>query len=413
LSTLGFYVRVGRNDHNELMQLMAAGERGIFGFVIEAHNVHRHRELITEARKNDFDVILDPKTQPMAFPDSNTESLAGLPWGLERHHNVTDFDGAEGQRRAEQIVEFAITNGLTQVLGPTHVLSGANDTWLRRDIAMMNWMGDQIANSGSGIGLVYSLALPMSVLRRAAERQDIIAAIADARCDAIWLKIENFGDHASGEKTAAYIDACRDFHNCGVPIVGDHVGGLPGLGLLAFGAVGAIAHGVTLQQTFSTSNWRRRRTAQNGGQGWRVYFPQLDMLLEPKVANTFLETSPRIKVLCGCRDTHCCPKGVRDMIAQPARHAMYQRAREIEGLSIIPQNLRAGHYLDKIVRPVSDAVARVAALTGLGDELQRKMRTKQRDLSHLRKTIAHLVDGANAASAALVPSRREVEQIDI
>jgi hypothetical protein len=298
---LGFYVRVGRNDHIEMMHLIAAGERGIFGFVIDAHNVDRHRELITEAQRRDFDVILDPKTQPMGFPHGNTASLAALPWGLERHHNATDFDGAEGQRRAAQIVEFAVTNGFTQILGPTHVLSGANDPWLRRDIAMMNWTGDRIASSGTDIGLIYSLALPIRVLRQLAERRAVVAAISDARCDAIWLKVENFGDHATGEKTAAYIDACRDFHECGVPVVGDHVGGLPGLGVLAFGAVGGIAHGVTLQQSFKTSNWRLPRAPQGGGVSWRVYFPQLDVLLMPRVAERLLGTSLRIKALCGCR----------------------------------------------------------------------------------------------------------------
>ena len=42
---LGFYVRVGRNDHIELLHLLASGERGIFGFVVEAQNLDRHREL--------------------------------------------------------------------------------------------------------------------------------------------------------------------------------------------------------------------------------------------------------------------------------------------------------------------------------------------------------------------------------
>jgi hypothetical protein len=216
-AALGFYVRVGHNDHVEMMNLIATGEQDIFGFVVEAQNINRHRALITEAQRRDFDVILDPKTQPMGFPGGNTESLAALPWGLERHHNVTDFDGAEDQRRAAQIVEFAVSNGFTQILGPTHVLSGAKDPWLRRDIAMMNWTGDRIANSGTDIGLVYSLALPILVLRQPAERRAVIAEIYDAHCDAIWLKVENFGDHATGEKTAAYIDACRDFHELGVP----------------------------------------------------------------------------------------------------------------------------------------------------------------------------------------------------
>jgi hypothetical protein len=267
---LGFFVRVGRNDHVELLHLIATGERNIFGFVIDAHNIERHHELITEARGHDIDVVLDPKTQQMGFPGSHTDGLAGLPWGLDRHHNITDFDGGKGKRRAAQIVEVAVTNGFTQILGPTHLLSSPNDPWLRRDIAMMNWTAEQIARSGTALELVYSLAVPMALLRSADERRAIIAALDDAPCGAIWLKVENFGDNATGEKVAAYIEACRDFHERGIPLIGDHIGGLPGLGALAFGAVGGIAHGVTMQQNFKAANWRRSRAMGGWGPGRRT-----------------------------------------------------------------------------------------------------------------------------------------------
>src|SRR5690242_10814992 len=82
----GFYVRVGFNDHLELLNLLSTGERGMFGFVIEAQYVQRHHELITEALRRGFDVILDPKTHPLALPYGHKDSLGSLPWGGERHH---------------------------------------------------------------------------------------------------------------------------------------------------------------------------------------------------------------------------------------------------------------------------------------------------------------------------------------
>jgi hypothetical protein len=166
-------------------------------------------------------------------------------------------------------------------------------------------------------------------LRNSAERRHIIAALADAPCDAIWLKVENFGDDATAEKVAAYIDACRDFHERGLPLVGDHIGGLPGLGALAFGAVGGIAHGVTMQQNFKASGWRQPPVKGKGGPSWRVYIPQLDLLLRRNAAQRLFAASPKINAICGCRDTHCCPHGPRDMLDHPARHAIYQRVREI------------------------------------------------------------------------------------
>ncbi len=405
---LALFVRVGRNDHREMLDLIATGEQGIFGFIIEAQYIERHRELMTEARRRNFDLILDPKTQPMGLPGGHTAQLAALPWGLERHHNITDFEGAAGRTITAQIVETAAANGFTQILGPTHLLSGANDPWLRRDIDVMGWTRDSITASETDLGLIYSLAVPMEVLRKRAERQALIAAIADAPCDAIWLKIENFGDDATGEKTVAYIEACRDFHERGIPVVGDHVGGLPGLGVLAFGAVGGIAHGVTMHQKFRAAGWRRPPpdAQRRGGPAWRIYLPQLDMLVKPAVAQALLGTSTRIRGRLGCRDTHCCPHGVRDMIGRPARHALYQRAREVEWLSATPQTLRVVRYLDERVRPVSDDVAAMAGVTGLDEMLQKSLIKKQSDVSRFRQAMAHLAEAAPPNSVAVPPRRR-------
>ena len=402
---LGFYVRVGRNDHVELLQLLATGEQDIFGFVIEAHNVERHQDLIIEARRHSIDVILDPKIQQMGFPGAHTVSLASLPWGLERHHNVTDFDGAEGRMRAEQIVGMALSKGFTQLLGPTHLLSNSNDPWLRRDISMMGWTAEQLARSGAELELIHPLTMPMALLRDTVERRAIIAALADSPCSAVWLKVENFGDDATGEKVAAYIEACRDFHERGLPLIGDHVGGLPGLGALAFGAIGGIAHGVTMQQNFKASAWRRPRVKGGGGPAWRVYLPALDMLLKPKAARELLTASPRVKAACGCRDTHCCPHGIRDMLEHPARHAIYQRAREVERLGAMPTDLRAGEYL-KVVRRVSDGVASTAALSIVDEDLAKGLRDKQREMGRFRQMMAHFADSTKPASVAVVPQRR-------
>lgn len=403
---LALFVRVGRNDHREMLDLIATGEQGIFGFIIEAQYIDRHRELMTEARRRDFDIILDPKTQPMGLPGGHTAQLAALPWGLERHHNITDFEGAAGRTITAQIVETAVANGFTQILGPTHLLSGPNDPWLRRDIDVMGWTRDSISASETDLDLIYSLAVPMEVLRRHAERKALIAAIADAPCDAIWLKIENFGDDATGEKTVAYIDACRDFHERGIPVVGDHVGGLPGLGVLAFGAVGGIAHGVTMRQKFQAAGWRRPPISSSGGPAWRVYLPQLDMLMKPTVAQALLGRSTRIWGRYGCRDTHCCPHGVRDMIDRPARHALYQRAREVEWLSNTPETLRVVRYLDERVRPVSDDVAAMAGISGLDEKLQKSLIKKQGNVSRFRQAMAHLAEAAPPKSVAVSPQRR-------
>jgi hypothetical protein len=246
--------------------------------------------------------------------------------------------------------------------------------------------------------------MPIGAFRDDEMRSAIIAAVNDAPCDAIWLKIENFGDDATGEKTVAYIKACRDFHARGVPLIADHVGGLPGLATLAFSAVGGIAHGVTMNQSFKASRWRLPPKKSNGGATPRVYLSQLDMLVKPEVARAFINSSQRLRGKHVCKDTHCCGRGVTDMLDRPTRHALYQRAREIEGLSNLPQGVRVSTYLDN-VRRVSDEVARAAAFDKIDPDFRRALQQKQRKLGNFRDGMAHVATTATV-SLAMPPLRR-------
>lgn len=408
---LGLYIRVGRNDHRELLHILASGERSIFGFVIEARYAVRHKDLIAEAKKLDIDVILDPMTQQLALPGGHNDRIATLPWACEGVHKLSDFDGDEGRLRVEALVQFAIDHGFTQVMTPSHLLSGPNDPWLRRDIESSRWAAALVRTKKADLGLVYSLSVPIGVLRRADERAAIVSSLGDAVLDALWLKIDNFGDDASGEKTASYIEGCREFHSLDVPVVADNVGGLPGMAALAFGAVGGIAHGLTFNQSFSGSRWRRpaRESAPEKSPmapTWRVYLSSLDMLLKKADAEAFLAISPRVRAKHACKDTNCCPRGPSDMTSRAARHALHQRAREVDWLSSTPQAVRANRYVEERVRPVSDDVAGAAALAGLSPTLQKALAKKQMATSRFRQVMGHLVTTAATTTVAMPPRRR-------
>lgn len=408
----GLYFRVGRNQHRDLLDVLGEGERGFFGIIIDAHYAdRRHRELRLEALRCGFDVILDPKSHAMALPGSHTGSLAELPWGLDRHHTAADFEGADGRMRAELVVQFALEHNFTQLHGLTHLLTSANDRWLRRDIETIGWTRDALGQAGSSMPLIYPLALPLHVLRDPLERQAIIGALEDAPFDALWLRVENFGSDASGEKTAAYIQACREFHTLDRRLIADHVGGLPGLGLLAFSAVGGLSHGITLLETFKASHWRRPPTGQNGG-SWptRIYIPRLDMLMKREQAEAFLNSSTRTRSRFGCRDTHCCPGGISDMLDRPARHFVHQRSEEIARIGRTPASLKVATYLDQFVRSTSDNVAAASGLGAITDETRERMRKKQAVISRYRDAMTHLAEVDSISSAAEPPLPRSARE---
>lgn len=140
-SKLGLYLRPGHSQHKDMLEALAGGKKDFSGIIVEAGNVERrHHELVSHAHHIGLDVILDPKTQAMATPGGFTDSMAQLPWGLDRPHSVDDFAGEAGRQIAYEIAEFAKAHNCTEILGPTHLLNGPNDRWLRRDIETMAQM---------------------------------------------------------------------------------------------------------------------------------------------------------------------------------------------------------------------------------------------------------------------------------
>lgn len=128
---LALYIHTGRNDHGELLSLLAQGDARCFGFIIEATALKRHRERALAAR---VDVILDPKTQPAATLGGHSREIAALPWERERPHASDDFRGARGRRIVTSIGDCVLKHGFTEVFAPTHALSSSADEWFTVDL---------------------------------------------------------------------------------------------------------------------------------------------------------------------------------------------------------------------------------------------------------------------------------------
>jgi hypothetical protein len=149
---------------------------------------------------------------------------------------------------------------------------------------------------------------------------------------------------------------------------------MAGLALLAFGAVGGIAHGVTLGERFNCSHWRKPPSGRSFAQHRRIYVPDLDLMLSPKEAQQITEFSTRARSVFGCRDTACCPRGVKDMLEHPGRHFLCQRSREVASLSQIPEQLRPPRFLEQRLRPATDIALRATNINWADDAVARKMR---------------------------------------
>jgi hypothetical protein len=306
--------------------------------------------------------------------------------------------------------DFAVEHGFTQVLAPTHLLQDASDPWLARDIEASEWLRACLdRNGGKRIPLIYSLAVTYSILRNAAQRRTLVDSMRGVPAEAIWLKVDGFGSSSTPAAARNYINAAADFHELGIPVIGDHVGGLVGLGLLAFGAMGGIAHGVTIQERFETSHWKRERQPWNGwSMPHRVYVHDLDLMLKRGEARLLLESTTRARGLFGCRDSHCCPRNVKDMLENPARHFIYRRIHDVAELGRTPESLRAQTFLERRLRPTTDHALAAASINWSNEAMANKTRDQRKRLDALRVAFSHQLEAVPPQSFASVPLRRVV-----
>jgi hypothetical protein len=216
--------------------------------------------------------------------------------------------------------------------------------------------------------------LSYEAFRTAPKRLAVLEQLRRAMVDGLWLNISSCGSDSSPTAITRYGDAAADFQALGLPIVADHAGGLMGLSLLAFGAVGGLSHGVTLGERFDTASWHKVPEVgkQVFGAKMRVYLPTLDLMLPRLDVERFFEAGGgRARSAFGCRDTNCCRRGIDDMLQAPARHFLYQRTQQVAGLGQIPESIRPTEFLEEHLRPASDA-ALVAAKLSLPEDLAQK-----------------------------------------
>ena len=405
---LGWYLRPSYVDHRAIADAVAGSSVGLHGVVFDPRYEDRHSELRHLIIERNRDAILDPRTQELGSIGGFNKRLAALPWGLDRPHAPDDFGEVNARRIVDSMARFVVDKGYTAALAPTHFIESANSPWLDIDARSTGYLRHYLDRAGAGnVPIFYSLAVSYEAFRTAEERHTILERLTGLPIESLWIKISQSSTltHAAVRNL---VNGAAEFHSLGVPMVGDMMGGLRGLSALAFGAVGGICHGVTQKEGFSASAWTR--PAKSGKKGFarptRIYVAPLDICLMREEAEAFFDAHGS-KSRFGCREKVCCPKGWKDMLDNPVRHGVVQRSREVQRLSMVPDQIRARHFLEETLRPATDAAVFAESLSFASKaELERRMREKRKGLERLRVGLGRFVQESPVVSFSQKPLRR-------
>lgn len=402
---LGLYLRIGRNQHKDMESALLLAD-GVFGLVIDPTCEDRHSDLMALAIERQLDVILDPRSQELSLDGGWSKTLGSLAWGDQtRPHRLDDFNDVGRRRFVRALAEHVVSNGYTGVLSPSHYVSSLDSGWLEIDVRGSSELRSELDKLGAhDVQILYSLAVSYKLFRDADARSRLIKAIARADANAIWLKVSGLGSESTATAMRNYIAATAEFHVIGMPVIADHIGGLAGQSLLAFGAVGGLAHGVTLKERFNAYSWVKKQTGEPFQAQSRIYIEQLGLYLDKAAAKVFFENS-RATSRFGCPDVKCCPRGPHDMTENPVRYAVRRRSEEVRQLSEIPISLRPREFLDNVVQTASDHAVFASQLNFEDSKLAGRLQKLQK----LRKDqcigLTELVERFDPDRVSEIPSR--------
>jgi hypothetical protein len=401
---LGTYVRPSRVDHKALFAFLSEGTpAGLEGVVFDPTLDSIQAELREEVCERKLEAVLDTRAMELGLEGGFVGARCSLPWAGDQLHTPDRLRATSGRDWVKTIVEWTHPRTFTHILAPAHYLaSGVADPWFGVDRDLTIALREELDSAGlRGMPIYYPLAIKSDAFFDARHREQLRLALSSLPIDAIWLRVQPFGTRSGARVVRKYIRACTDLHSSALPLVSEKSGTL-GLALLAFGAVGGIESGITIGEHFDANNLISYR---QGGKAFtpqpRIYIPELQAFLSKKQARPFFGNRT-IRAYFACKNDRCCPKGSDDTLANPKRHFLRRRTEEIARLSALPETLRATRYMEEVLRPATDQMAKAVK------EEPALASTRER-LDVLRSVLGGILEEAQPTSFSAVPEGKRIQ----
>lgn len=354
-SPIGHMIRIGDSAHRRLEDLHAEGRLPAKGVIVDASVALGQRTFIRSLRENGVDVILDTKVAELSAIGRFRGAARRAPWSVDgRPLEQHDFGPGNNSPLFGEIAGTAVALGVSAVLAPTHFLAdGADDPWLKIDVESIRLLREALdREGGERIAVDYSLILSHVRLPSPDDGGAGFELLRDLPVENLFLRLSGFGIDSGPFAVKRTFDGIVALQALGLPVVLDCVGGLVGIGAVALGIVGGIAHGIGERERFDARDWDKEPRARDRGKGGRAV-----LLPVPGLDRSFRREDFELIVgarnghrLVVCGDRTCCPQGLTSMVENPRARMARQRFRAIDEMERVPDARRAEHFVDVEVR---------------------------------------------------------------
>jgi len=402
---LALEFRPGPSDHNVLLQLLSEGRTAFNGIVFDPIGAQgAQEELRKEANRRLLETVLDPRFMELATPVGFTETRAAkLTWAGAEQHTPENLVGVLGRTKVEYLADFVVELGFSSVLAPSHFIQGPADPFFTVDLRLTEHLRLALDARGAGeVTIQYPLALPSTVFNDEHARTVLIREVRELPIDAVRLRVHPFGNHSGHVALLRYIQSARHLISMELPIIAERTGTV-GLALLSFGAVSGLESGITYGDAFNMGALKLQRANVSGFVAPRVYLPELGVFV-PKRAAKNMSLHSRLRSLVTCKNSACCHRG-EDMIVNSRRHFVFSRMEEVSALNRPPVQQRPLEYLERMLRPATDRLARVLQVEIDDAQLKTKLEHERDKQAGWRATLGELA-AQPVLAAPRTPTRR-------
>lgn len=367
---VGQFVRLGELSYRKVADLAASGSIRSKRFVADASKIKHLKDIVEMLQSLGAEIVLDPRTVELSSRLKCGGLTAGSPWSYGKggeplapdiflRNNPWDVFG--------KIARCAVENKINAVLSPSHYLSDPKfNGWYKIDIESCQLLREALdREGGADIAIDYLLVAQLRELSDKQLQSELACDIGSLPIENLWIRASMTSPDQSPTNAQSLVRTLARWHNLGVPLVMDYVGGLSGEALLSMNVVSAVAHGFGEKTSFVTSGWqdapkerskdeRRGRASRIGltSLGRTFTAAELEVLLSAHGAKTALLPNDRRVI----------PNGIDDLLENVMRFNANESERRFATISETPTALRPENFAGNRMREVVEAAKKAARL---------------------------------------------------
>ncbi|MEM9938750.1 MAG: hypothetical protein AAF768_07885 [Pseudomonadota bacterium] len=390
---IGHYIRLGEGSYRRVADLAADGTISSKRFVVDASKIRHLRGIIQLLQGKLAEIVLDPRTVELSSRQKCGGMAAGAPWSAPDKGTPLSPDVFQADHPTDiygAIARCAVENRVNAVLAPTHFLADPDFAdWYSLDLRgceLLRYALDR--EGGKDIAIDYLLAARLVDFNDQKFRSRVMEDLSGLPFENLWVRSSMTSPETSPVNSARLVRTLASWHNIGVPLIMDYMGGLTAEGLLSMNVVSGVAHGYGEQSSFNTSGWSdppKKSDDENRQKGRATRIgvtalgrsftkAELEVLLSAYGARTTLLPNDK-KIL---------PNGIEDVREDPRRFNAAEAQRRLAAVAQIPTTKRPNYFWEQRMREVV-STAKKAAKLNPKKELANELRV---DLDKLRARLA-------------------------